>query len=99
MMHDVGLITLKGNPGQRVGWLGVAWNDSLPPFVGNIVGYPADKQPPKLMWRSTCNINPFDGYPNLFQTQCDTYGGSSGSSIYDDELNVTSATSKKSSFP
>jgi V8-like Glu-specific endopeptidase len=51
------------------------------------------------MWRSTCNINPFDGYPNLFQTQCDTYGGSSGSSIYDDELNVTSATSKKSSFP
>jgi hypothetical protein len=37
MMHDVGLITLKGNPGQRVGWLGVAWNDSLPPFVGNIV--------------------------------------------------------------
>jgi V8-like Glu-specific endopeptidase len=36
------------------------------------------------MWRSSCNIiNPADGYPDLLETQCDTFGGSSGSSVYD----------------
>jgi len=65
-----------------LGWFAFAYDDNLPPFVGNIVGYPADKSP-STMWRASCDIDPIAGHPNLFETQCDTYSGSSGSSIYD----------------
>ena len=81
-------------------WLGFAYDDNLPPFVGNIVGYPGDNQPPNLMWRSTCDIDPVDGYPDLFETQCDTYPGSSGSSIYDyDGMTKTRTVFTESTWP
>jgi V8-like Glu-specific endopeptidase len=82
MNSDVALLRLGLNAGNRVGWLAVGYNDNLPPFIGNIVGYPGDK-PNHTLWRSSCNIDPADGYPQFFYTRCDTASGSSGSSIYD----------------
>ena len=78
---DLGIITLKQPIGDNLGWLGYNNYDALGDFTANIVGYPGDK-PGGTMWRSTCNVlaeNIGDGY---FQYDCDTYPGSSGSSVY-----------------
>jgi V8-like Glu-specific endopeptidase len=78
---DLGIITLKQPIGDNLGWLGYNNYDALGDFSANIVGYPGDK-PGGTMWRSTCNVlaeNIGDGY---FQYDCDTYPGSSGSSVY-----------------
>ena len=91
MQHDMALVKLKSNAGNQLGWLSFAYHDSLPPFIGNIVGYPADKVS-GTMWRSSCDIDPVNGYPNLFETRCDTYQGSSGSSIYDFDRLASSRT-------
>jgi V8-like Glu-specific endopeptidase len=32
MRHDMAIVTLQGNPGNRVGWLAIGYNDSLPPL-------------------------------------------------------------------
>ena len=82
MLYDMGVVTLNANAGNRLGWLAFGYNDNLPPFVANIVGYPAD-MPFATMWRASCNVNPIDGYPQLFHQRCDTYSGSSGSGMYD----------------
>ena len=78
---DLGIITLKQPIGDNLGWLGYNNYEALGDFTANIVGYPGDK-PGGTMWRSTCNVlaeNIGDGY---FQYDCDTYPGSSGSSVY-----------------
>jgi V8-like Glu-specific endopeptidase len=78
---DLGIITLAEPVGDSVGWLGYANYDNLGDFDANIVGYPGDK-PGGTMWRATCTVlaeNIGDGY---FQYDCDTYPGSSGSSVY-----------------
>lgn len=78
---DLGIITLKQPIGNNLGWLGYNNYASLGDFTANIVGYPGDK-PGGTMWRSTCNVlaeNIGDGY---MQYDCDTFPGSSGSSVY-----------------
>jgi V8-like Glu-specific endopeptidase len=78
---DLGIVTLKQPIGQNLGWLGYQNYDALGDFTANIVGYPGDK-PMGTMWRATCDVlseNVGDGY---FQYDCDTYPGSSGSSVY-----------------
>jgi V8-like Glu-specific endopeptidase len=78
---DIGIVTLKQPVGENLGWIGYANYDDLGAFTANIVGYPGDK-PIGTMWRSTCDVlaeNIGDGY---FQYDCDTYPGSSGSSVY-----------------
>jgi glutamyl endopeptidase len=82
VVYDVALIQLDSNAGNRVGWYGYAYNDALPGFNANIVGYPGDK-PDYTLWRSSCAVNPADAFdPRTFSHHCDTYQGSSGSGMY-----------------
>lgn len=79
---DLGIITLKEPIGDQLGYLGYANFDNLGDFNANIVGYPGDKEPRGTMWRATCNVvTEAIGY-DYFQYDCDTYPGSSGSSVY-----------------
>ena len=81
-IYDLALIRLNGDAGNRVGWMGFAYNDALPSFTANMVGYPSDK-PDLTLWRSTCNVNPADAFDaRLLSHRCDTQTGSSGSSMY-----------------
>jgi V8-like Glu-specific endopeptidase len=84
VLYDMGLVTLGANAGRELGTLGYAYNDDLLPFVGNMIGYPGD-MPLGTMWRTSCTIDTKKGFPDIFQTDCDTFEGSSGSSIYDFE--------------
>lgn len=78
---DLGIITLKDPIGEKLGYLGYANFDSLGDFSANIVGYPGDK-PAGTMWRATCNVMTESIGFDYFQYDCDTYPGSSGSSVY-----------------
>jgi V8-like Glu-specific endopeptidase len=79
---DLGIITLAQPVGDTLGWLGYANYEGLGDFTANIVGYPADKQPPALMWRATCEVMAENVGTENFAYDCDTYPGSSGSSVY-----------------
>jgi V8-like Glu-specific endopeptidase len=78
---DLGIITLKDPIGEKLGYLGFANFDNLGDFSANIVGYPGDK-PAGTMWRATCNVMTESIGYDYFQYDCDTYPGSSGSSVY-----------------
>jgi len=78
---DLGIITLKQDVGTNLGWLGYANYDDLGDFTANIVGYPGDK-PMGTMWRATCEVHAENIGAEYFQYDCDTYPGSSGSSVY-----------------
>lgn len=79
---DLGIITLAEPVGDTLGWLGYANYDGLGDFTANIVGYPGDKDPPALMWRATCEVVAENVGTENFGYDCDTYPGSSGSSVY-----------------
>lgn len=78
---DIGLITLKEPVGDSLGWMNFANVDDLGDFNVNIVGYPGDK-PLATMWRSTCDVTAENVDAVFFTYDCDTYPGSSGSSVY-----------------
>ena len=78
---DLGIITLKQPIGDNLGWLGYNNYEALGDFTANIVGYPGDK-PGGTMWRSTCDVLAENIGDDYFQYDCDTYPGSSGSSVY-----------------
>jgi V8-like Glu-specific endopeptidase len=78
---DLGIITLADPIGSELGYLGYANFDNLGDFQANIVGYPGDK-PTATMWRATCNVVTEAIGTDNFQYDCDTYPGSSGSSVY-----------------
>ncbi|MEZ5810157.1 MAG: serine protease [Rhizobiaceae bacterium] len=78
---DLGVVILDQPIGDQIGWLGFGHVPSLGDFTANIVGYPGDK-PAGTMWRASCDVGSADVEDiNLFY-DCDTYPGSSGSSIY-----------------
>ncbi len=79
---DLGIITLKEPIGDTLGYLGYANFDRLGDFDANIVGYPGDKQPKGTMWRASCSVVTEAIGSDNFQYDCDTYPGSSGSSVY-----------------
>ena len=79
---DLGIITLKQPIGNNLGWLGYNHYEALGDFTANIVGYPGDKNPPALMWRATCEVVAENVGTENFGYDCDTYPGSSGSSVY-----------------
>ena len=78
---DLGIITLKQDVGTNLGWLGYANYENLGDFTANIVGYPGDK-PMGTMWKATCEVKAENVGAEYFQYDCDTYPGSSGSSVY-----------------
>jgi V8-like Glu-specific endopeptidase len=86
MPWDMAVINLQEAAGDELGWLGFMVD---PPgsWDATILGYPADK-PEGTMWESKCKIAP-KNYQDLYGAEgllywhtCDTYGGSSGSSIW-----------------
>ena len=78
---DLGIITLKDPIGENLGYLAGANYDDLADFDANIVGYPGDK-PMGTMWRTTCRVLAEAVDTDIFTYDCDTYPGSSGSSVY-----------------
>ena len=78
---DLGIITLAEPVGDSLGWLGFANYEDLGDFDANIVGYPGDK-PGGTMWRATCKVVAENIGTENFAYDCDTYPGSSGSSVY-----------------
>ncbi|MGE3305900.1 MAG: serine protease, partial [Rhizobiaceae bacterium] len=78
---DLGIITLKDPIGDHLGYLAYNNFDDLADFTANIVGYPGDK-PAGTMWRATCDVLSENIGIDYFQYKCDTYPGSSGSSVY-----------------
>lgn len=78
---DLGVIVLKEPVGDSLGWLNYANYDDLGDFNVNIVGYPGDK-PLATMWRTTCDVIAENIDTTFFTYDCDTYPGSSGSSVY-----------------
>ena len=81
LANDIAVIQLKDPAGKRAGWLAYGYDDKLNGFNANIIGYPGDK-PQGTMWRASCPIDPNFIAPDLFEMDCDTYPGSSGSSMY-----------------
>jgi len=78
---DLGVITLAQPIGDNLGWLGYANYEDLGDFDATIVGYPGDK-PAATMWRATCGVLAENIGDAWFQYDCDTFAGSSGSSVY-----------------
>lgn len=77
---DLAVITLKEAAGDRLGWLGFMVDDGSS-FAAEILGYPGDK-PSGTLWQSNCDIGSESFYDLYLVHPCDTFAGSSGSSIY-----------------
>ncbi|MEQ1770890.1 MAG: trypsin-like serine protease [Devosia sp.] len=88
MPWDLATIELSVPVGNDVGWLGYKV-DAKGNWDANILGYPADKTS-GTMWYSACKVTD-DNYKglspaetgNTFWHTCDTFSGSSGSSIWE----------------
>jgi len=78
---DLAVVVLQHEIGEYLGWLDVAHDPNLGDFHANIIGYPSDK-PEYTMWRATCDVSKTDIKEDTFSYFCDTYAGSSGSSVY-----------------
>lgn len=79
---DLAVLILDKPAGEQVGWLGYATFDPAYAFTANIVGYPGDK-PTSTMWGTACEVDPATASENNFSYLCDTFPGSSGSSVYE----------------
>ena len=77
--YDYGMIVLKEDIGNRVGWMGYGWKSPMPKYNININGYPGDK-PFGTMWHSYCKMQIITKYRLYYP--CDTFGGNSGSAAY-----------------
>ncbi len=78
---DLGVVILKQPIGDQLGWMGFAYDDELGDFVANVIGYPGDKDP-GTMWHVSCDVSSQAMNDTNFAYLCDTYPGSSGSSVY-----------------
>ncbi|MGF1502650.1 MAG: trypsin-like serine protease [Paracoccaceae bacterium] len=77
--HDYGMIILKQNVGNSVGWMGYGYKNNMPKYNVNINGYPGDK-PFGTMWHAYCKMSLLT--PSRVYYPCDTAGGMSGSAVY-----------------
>jgi V8-like Glu-specific endopeptidase len=82
MLNDMGVVKLSKRAGNAVGWMGWGFDNGLPSFTANIVGYPLDK-PEFTMWRTSCNIDTSKGDGKLFYNKCDIAAGYDGAALYD----------------
>jgi len=78
---DIGVVVLAEPIGEYLGWLGYGHDPQLGDFHANIIGYPGDK-PEGTMWRSDCPVPRTQVEEMTFYYHCDTFAGSSGSSVY-----------------
>ena len=82
MPWDLAVITLAEDAGNQLGWLGFRVDDASN-WDATIIGYPGDK-PEGTMWKNTCSIKPDQFGDLIFWHECDTFAGSSGSSMWED---------------
>lgn len=78
---DLGIVVLQQPIGEQLGWMGYGHDPKLGDFHANIIGYPGDK-PEGTMWRSDCPVPAANVEEMIFYYHCDTFAGSSGSSVY-----------------
>jgi V8-like Glu-specific endopeptidase len=78
---DLGVVILDRPIGDQLGWLGFGHEPNLGNFAADIIGYPGDK-PGGTMWQANCDIHPENVGEITFIYDCDTYPGSSGSSVF-----------------
>lgn len=78
---DIAVVILQYPVGEDLGWMGYGYDNDLGDFVANIIGYPGD-MPPGTMWAASCDVPGEAMQQMYFQYLCDTYPGSSGSSVY-----------------
>ncbi len=78
---DIAVVILQQPAGEDLGWMGYGYDPNLGDFVANIIGYPGD-MPPGTMWAVSCDVSRQNMGDMWFQYLCDTYPGSSGSSVY-----------------
>ena len=69
--------------GCCLGWLGFRVDDASNWAATNI-GYPGDK-PDGTMWKNTCDIKSDQFGDLIFWHTCDTFAGSSGSAMWEDQ--------------
>lgn len=79
--YDLAVLELDAKMGDELGWMSFGSFAKPASFTANIVGYPGDK-PASTMWRASCDVNEQDFNETNFAYLCDTYPGSSGSSVY-----------------
>lgn len=77
---DLAVIRLQDRAGDRLGTLGYGANSGRD-FRAYNVGYPGDK-PFATQWRDKCDVNRFEMEGTEYIHRCDTFAGSSGSSMY-----------------
>src|SRR5690606_5862617 len=83
MPWDLAVITLAEYVGNQLGWLGLRVDDASE-WAATIIGYPGDK-PDGTMWKNTCTIKPDQFGDLIYWHECDSFAGSSGSSMYEDQ--------------
>ena len=82
MPWDLAVITLAEDAGNQLGWIGFRVDDASQ-WAATIIGYPGDK-PDGTMWKAQCDIAPDQFGDQIFYHTCDTFAGSSGSSMFED---------------
>ncbi|MEO6013540.1 MAG: serine protease [Devosia sp.] len=82
MPWDLAVITLQEDAGNQLGWIGFRIDDASK-WAATIIGYPGDK-PDGTMWTAKCDIGADQFGDQIFYHTCDTFAGSSGSSMFED---------------
>jgi len=80
---DIAVVILEEPVGDRLGWYGFKVDEATT-MQAHIVGYPAD-MPQGTMWRASCEIGAFQFSELEVWHDCDTFSGSSGSAIYEQD--------------
>jgi V8-like Glu-specific endopeptidase len=80
LFNDIGIVVLKEEAGEKLGWLDYGVDPGDEPFVVNVVGFPADKR--DTMWLSSCVVEPPSEFDVLLTYDCDTLKGTSGAGVY-----------------
>jgi V8-like Glu-specific endopeptidase len=83
MPWDLAVITLAEDAGNQLGWLGFRVDDAAD-WAARLIGYPGDK-PDGTMWSNTCDIKADQFGDLIYWHECDTFAGSSGSSMWEDQ--------------
>lgn len=88
--YDYGVIKLNSALGNSTGWFGTFWQTaSLNKYPSILIGYPGDKSPYQSQWMSSDNVKASSARNVFYQN--DTYGGQSGSAVWQDRPNSAKA--------
>jgi glutamyl endopeptidase len=81
--YDYGVVKLNVNAGNTVGWYGFWWQSaSLTGLPSVIAGYPGDKSPLQSQWLSVDQVRVTQANQVFYKN--DTFGGMSGSAVWQD---------------